>query len=280
MKIFIVLIFCFTFSMVFSQTDRNGNPVFNSEVISEEEYGMDDVTAMYYLIDNNIDNRKSSVYVTDDPSLKEYIKFATTLPSYGFMISTDRVIKYMAMVGPSKDGEVTIVVMNTKGQAVKETTVNLKGTITEGRAKELIEIEADKSAKITEKDGVKKLSFDKADYRIIPFSSIKKEVYKLLDEITGKTEKKETGSIIDFIKKESIGGGLDYEKSLDKSILYEFEDKMLYSQPEASVYLWAKGVKKLGVESASEALKLYEEIYKKTLEGGMKKAFEAGYNSK
>ena len=87
-KIILLLLTIITLKSAFGQKDRLGNPIFNSEVISEEKFDKFELTSSYYLIDNNISNRESSVYVSEKPTLIEYLKFSRELPSYAFVISS------------------------------------------------------------------------------------------------------------------------------------------------------------------------------------------------
>lgn len=274
-KLLTFLLLSIAVNSAISQKDKYNNPVFNSENLFNESFNGYDITGLYYNIKNNITNDVSSVFVSKNPSLNDYIEFATGLPPYAFIVSVNRSIKFI-ISSVQTNGKFTFLILNSSGGKEKEIFTKISGDISENRANELLQINADNNSKITDNDDGKYLFFNEKSYKIIPFEKIKTSAIDITKELM-KAEKIEVP--LEFIKKESVGGGLDYEKSLDKSKLYEFND-ILYSQPEAAIYLWAKGVKILGVESESEAIKLFEEIYKKTLEGGMKKAFVAGYNSK
>lgn len=86
-KIILLLLTIITLKSAFGQEDRLGNPIFNSEVLSEEKFDKFELTSSYYLIDNNISNKESSVYVSEKPTLTEYLKFSRELPSYGLIIT-------------------------------------------------------------------------------------------------------------------------------------------------------------------------------------------------
>src|SRR4051812_5174903 len=52
-----------------SQTDENGNPVFNSITLNEETVNDFQFSSNYYTLKTNIDNKHSSVYISDHPTL-------------------------------------------------------------------------------------------------------------------------------------------------------------------------------------------------------------------
>ena len=271
-----VRLFLICFEISSAQVDKHGNPVFNSETISSENYGSFEVSVLYYTIANNISNKKSSVYMSDNPSLKDYINFSAGLPSYGFMISANQAVQYMVMVMPSqKEGKVMLLFLNSSAQKVKDVMADIPGEITEGRANELIKLKVDKNAEILNEDGSKKLSFNNSTFEIIPFDSIKKVVLKNVVELMKDVPK----NPVDYIRKESIGGELDYLKKLDPDKMYAF-DNIVYSQPEAAIFLWAKSAHRIGMETEDQALVLWQEIYKKEMTAGNKKAFHAGFISK
>ncbi|MFY7815589.1 MAG: hypothetical protein ACOVRK_10445, partial [Chryseobacterium taeanense] len=70
----------------FSQTDKNGNPIFNSLKIESIVYENIEIISNYYTIENNIDNKSSSVFIQENPTSEDYINFSTKLPSYFFII--------------------------------------------------------------------------------------------------------------------------------------------------------------------------------------------------
>jgi hypothetical protein len=84
--------------------------------------------------------------------------------------------------------------------------------------------------------------------------------------------KKDT--VIDYIKAESIGGKLDFEKMI---VGYGAED----AKEKAYLYsiaLWGGSVKQLGVADIKKITKLWEEIHKKKAKNEIKNAIIYGYN--
>ena len=62
-----ILLTCLTLGQIFGQTDKNGNPVFNS--VSTNEKAFDDflLISNYYTLKNNLENSQSSVFISEKP---------------------------------------------------------------------------------------------------------------------------------------------------------------------------------------------------------------------
>lgn len=86
---------------------------------------------------------------------------------------------------------------------------------------------------------------------------------------------------IEYIKKETIGGELDFNIVLEKEkqslILYE---GIAYNKKDFAIFLWGKKVKIIGINSSKKATKLWEEINKRSLTEPEKKALIRGFDSK
>lgn len=112
--------------------------------------------------------------------------------------------------------------------------------------------------------------------------------FKLAADLGNKGAKEKYGqlcvasenNLIDYIKKETIGGQLDFNKVLEKEeqglFLY---DGVAYNKKDFAFYLWGKKVKLLGLKDAEQAIKTYEEIAKRQLTEPEKKAINSGFNS-
>jgi hypothetical protein len=120
----------------FSQTDGNGNPVFNSIEMGEDSLNGCQLLANYYTLKNNIDNKGSSVYIADKPTLDQIATAATNLPADFFILSKNGSIVKMILVNTYPKKWFLVV---TPGQAEPKKYKNpLKGDIAENRANELI----------------------------------------------------------------------------------------------------------------------------------------------
>src|SRR5687767_6929437 len=86
MKILLSVFLFFLATISYSQTDHNGNPVFNSVSKSEETIDDFKIISSYYTLKSNIENKSSSVYISDNPTLNEISNAATNLPSDFFLI--------------------------------------------------------------------------------------------------------------------------------------------------------------------------------------------------
>ncbi|MDF2931880.1 MAG: hypothetical protein K0R36_1211 [Chryseobacterium sp.] len=86
-----------------------------------------------------------------------------------------------------------------------------------------------------------------------------------------------------YIKKESIGGKLDFTKKVEEkytdSPMIAFGNT-IYNKKDFAILLWGANVRNLGIESFDQTAKLWEEIYKKSLTEPEKKALKTGFEAK
>jgi hypothetical protein len=285
-KLSLLLFTIFTLTTVFGQTDKNGNPIFNSDLISEEKFENFELTSSYYNIKENISNTKSSVYVSDNPTLDDYIKFSRDLPATFFIAHKGQSVICMIMLLQKNDNGKTTLTYNIVNPNTKQSAqvpCNIWGEINEKRAEELLKLKVDTSSVVIDlPNNGTGLLFNGIAYRIQSFDKLKAEVIEIVNQITG--SRKQTDEIKDpeeFIKKETIGGKLDFNKALEKETTPFFlYDGIAYNKKDFAIYLWGKKVKMLGISSAKKATKLWEEIYNRELTSPERKALEKGYNSK
>jgi hypothetical protein len=164
----LTLLLLFIATQSFPQTDRNGNPVFNSVSINEETIKNFQLISSYYTLQNNIANKGSSVYISDKPTLDEIENAATNLPSDLFVLMKNQAILNMVMI-LNKPTRQYFVVNPTTGKQ-QQIPCSLVGDITENRANEIIKEKYDPKAKI-EAD---KLFFNNKKLTIISTTEIKK----------------------------------------------------------------------------------------------------------
>src|SRR5687767_3319588 len=167
-----ILLFIATHS--FCQTDHNGNPVFNSVTTNEETIADFKFISNYYTLKNNIENKTSSVYISENPTLDEIVKAATTLPSDFFLLVKGQSIINMVMITnyPTRK----IVVLNPETGKQNEFKCSIKGDITENRASEIIKEKYDSNSTIQNN----KLFFNNKKLRIITNEKIKQTVLDLI----------------------------------------------------------------------------------------------------
>jgi hypothetical protein len=101
------------------------------------------LTAGYYPIANNINNPQSRLFVNNEPSNKQIVEFATTQPSYFFVVSVgkERVMKSLIFMTQQMTPEKVIFSYTIMPLSKKSDTYNIiskvHGEITEYRAREL-----------------------------------------------------------------------------------------------------------------------------------------------
>jgi len=79
---------------VFGQTDKNGNPVFNSVSTNEKVIGDFLLISNYYTLKNNIENSQSSVFISEKPTLDQVEKAATNLASDFYILTKESKMVY------------------------------------------------------------------------------------------------------------------------------------------------------------------------------------------
>lgn len=283
-KTFLILFSVFMLAHAFAQTDKHGNPVFNSELISEEKLDGFELTSSYYTIKDNISNKQSSVYVSDAPTIPDYLKFSRDLPSYFFIVHNGSSVAVMIMVMQKNEGSKTTLTYNivnpNNGKSV-EVPCSVWGEISEKRVAELEKLKPDTAASIVELPNGSMYVFNGIGYRIQPFDKVKAEVIKIATEVVAGGNKAQTKDPVEYIKAETIGGKLDFNKVLEKETQGLFlYDGIMYNKKDFAIFLWGKKVKLLGIKSSKKAVKLWEEINNKPLSDPEKKALVKGFESK
>ena len=272
-----------TLTNTLGQTDKHGNPVFNSELISEEKLDGFELTSSYYTIDNNISNKGSSVYISDNPTLDDYLKFARDLPSNFFIIHQEQSVLIMIMAIPkNEDSKTTLTynIINPNNGKSMQTPCNVWGEISENRADELLKLKVDTNAKIIDLPNNRKgLLFNEIVYSIQSYDQLKAEVIEIAKHLI--TPAEAIKDPIEYIKKETIGGEIDFNKVLEKETQTMFlYDGVAYNKKNFAIYLWGKKVNMLGMDSSKKATKLWEEINNRSLTNEEKKALISGFDSK
>jgi hypothetical protein len=281
-QITFLLLAVLSMTSVFGQIDQHGNPVFNNELISEETLENFELTSSYYNIKDNISKKESSVYVSDNPTVDDYLKFARDLPSNFFIIHKGQNVIIAIVLLQRNDGDKTALtynIVNPNSGESMEVPCNVFGEITEKRVDELLKLKIDSTAKILDMPGGKSFLFNGIAYKIQPYDELKAEVIELANQlISGGEEIKDP---VEYIKKETIGGKLDFNKVLEneKQSFFVY-DGIAYNKKDFAIYLWGKKVKMIGIKSSKKAILLWEEINKRTLTEPEKKALNSGFNSK
>lgn len=110
-----------------------------------------------------------------------------------------------------------------------------------------------------------------------------KNILSVIFILTGIVGFAQQNSKDSYIKKESVGGKLDFSKRIEEkysnSTQINFVDTT-FSKKEYAVLLWGANVRTLGIESLENASKLWEEINRRILTDSEKKALKTGFEAK
>ena len=113
-KITIIILTILTIGQTFAQTDKNGNPVFNSVSTAEKSIDNFVLISNYYTLKNNIENTQSSVFISEKPTLDQIEKASINLASDFFIMTKESKMVVMVMadvimgiVGNIVSGQVT-----------------------------------------------------------------------------------------------------------------------------------------------------------------------------
>ncbi len=266
---------------IYSQADKNGNPIFNSVTTKEQKFDNYNLISNYYTLENNIENKKSSVFISEKPSLSEIEKSATELPSDFFIITKNQQISNMILiVNEPKKAFVVIDIVTNKQSEFK---CKLRGDITENRAKEIIDSKFDDNGKI--KNG--KLYFNDKKFKIITNVDIEKAVLSLIEkENLGETKtseikiptQDELKTIILSETKE--GGKLDYFTEI-KGKEYDgvqIKPGVFSTKLGVALYKWGRATFENGVNTVEDSYNIFEEFKGRGLNKREKEYIKLGFN--
>ena len=169
--------------------DRNGNPVFNSVPLADTTSGSFTVVANYYTVGSNIDDRASSVFMSEEPSLDEYARFVTSTPSYFFIVVVGNEAK--AMISLFQDGEsgpFRYFVLDIGGGEPEFVPADYSfepsnfAVMTEIRMVELLQRRVDPAANPVSSDDGTRVIFNRKLYNVVPFQRVFDDVVALVQE--------------------------------------------------------------------------------------------------
>lgn len=259
----LLIILSFIATQCLAQTDNNGNPVFNSVSTKEETIKDFQFISNYYTLKNNIENKSSSVYISENPTLTEIENAAINLPSDFFLVTKGQAIISMVMIQNLPRRQFLVINPTTGMQ--KQFTCLLKGDITENRANEIIKERFDPIAKVKED----KLHFNDKKFTIIKNEQIRDVVLKLIEKEKlsfGDTTgikillKEETKAMILAESKE--GGKLDFFTEI-KGHEYDgvqIKPGLFTTKLGVALYQWGRANFELGVNTVEDALMYWKEF--------------------
>ena len=280
-KFAIIILTCLLSGLVSAQTDKNGNPVFNS--ISTNEKIIDNFLFIsnYYTLKNNIENNLSSVFISEKPTLDQVEKAAINLASDFFILTKESKMVVMVMLQNDPKREFMSIVMKTNKQSTHP--CNLTGDITENRAKEIISEKYDSTAFI--ENGV--LNFNEKKFEIISNQEIEEAVWTLITD--EKLNKKKPSDILipskneikNYILSETREGGkLDFFTEI-KGKEYDgvqIKPGLFTTKKSIALYKWGRACFEIGVNTVEDAYDIFSEFKGKPVNLRIKEYIKMGFN--
>jgi hypothetical protein len=280
-----VFIFC-VFHGVYGQTDANNNPVFNSITTQELAIGKALLISNYYTLDNNITNKKSSVYISENPTLEQIEYAALNLNSAFFMVTKNNMLVTMIMLVKDpqleKDPQWSFISIVMATQEQNTHPFPTEGTITENRANELIRENYDTAARIVNGQ----LLFKGKSHTIISNAEIEAAVLALIKK--EKLDKKKPSDVFlplkstlrKYIVAESkAGGSLDYFTEIKGKEFNGVQVKpgLFANNYSVALYKWGRACFELGLNTIDDAYSIFEEIHQKALSDKDKATIKKGF---
>ncbi|WP_437921616.1 hypothetical protein [Sphingobacterium sp. LRF_L2] len=281
--IIILTILTLGFGQTFGQTDKNGNPVFNS--VSTTEKSFDDflLISNYYTLKNNIENKQSSVFVSDNPTLDQVEKAAVNLPSDFFILTKESKMVVLVMLQNDPKRQFMTIEMRTNQQSTF--TCNLIGDITENRANEIIKEKYDTTATIDNGN----LKFNGKEFKIISSQEIEQAVSVLIKK--EKLDKKKPSDVMvpskneinSFVLNETKEGGkLDFFTEI-KGKEYDgvqIKAGVFTTKQSVALYKWGRACFDIGINTVEDAYEIFAEHKGKPVNERDKEYIKAGFYKK
>ena len=288
-KIIISLLFvAFAFNAI-AQTDKNGNPVFNSITISEEKFEKYSLSSNYYTLTNNIENPSSSVFINAKPTDKQVIDASLKLMPYFFVVTNQNKASYMILIITDPNSSIPkYKIASLEIAKNKWTNFVLKtdGEIAEHRSNELIK-NPFKTYVATRLDNGK-FTYADNSYKILNFSDLKMEIIKLIDSKKLYDTKAKSGvtflpdnyeDLKKFVIEESKNNGkFDFWTKIKKDGKSSYNEGGTFFNPtEFSQYLWGISLSKVGIKTMDDVAQIYEELKGIKMTEQQKEIIEYGF---
>ena len=280
-KITIIILIILSLGKVFAQTDKNGNPIFNSVSTNEKSIDSFMLISNYYTLRNNIENKQSSVFISENPTLDQIENAATNLASDFFILTKESKMVVMVMLQSYPKREYMTITMATKQQSTFPCT--LSGDITENRAKEIIKEKYDTTATI--ENG--KLKFNGKEFVIISNQTIEEAIWKLIKD--EKLDKKKPSEITMPSKKElknyiltetKEGGKLDFFTEIKGKEFdgVQIKPGLFTTQQSIALYKWGRVCFDIGVNTIEDVYEIFTEFKQKELHQRDKVYIKMGFD--
>ena len=279
-KITILILTILSLGQVFAQSDKNGNPVFNSVSTGEKSIGNFLLISNYYTLKNNIENTQSSVFISKKPTLDQIEKASINLASDFFIMTKESKMVVMIILQNDPKREFMTIAMSNKQQATFP--CNLEGDITENRANEIIKEKYDTTATI--ENG--KLKFNRKEFVIISNQEIEKAVLTLIKE--EKLDKKKISDIVMPSKKElknyiltetKVGGKLDFFTEIKGKEFdgVQIKQGVFSTKQSVALYKWGRACYEIGVNTIDDVYEIYSEFKQKEINQRDKEYIKMGF---
>lgn len=276
----IILILLSSFN-VLAQSDKNGNPIFNSEQTGESVRDNFLLISNYYTLSNNIENKKSSVYIAETPTLDQIEKAALNLASDFFILTKESKMVVMIVLAANPKKEFMVIEM-ASGQRSKF-PFKLLGDITENRANEIISKKFDPKAIIA--NGV--LNFNGKTFKIISNQDIEAAVWALIKK--EKLDNKKPSEIVmpskselkNFVLDETkVGGKLDFFTEIKgkENDGVQIEPGVFTTLESIAFYKWGRACYDLGVNKIEDVYAIFSEFTGKQLSERNKEYIKNGFD--
>ncbi|WP_107038716.1 hypothetical protein [Brumimicrobium mesophilum] len=279
-KIIALLFTIILFTNALGQTDKNGNPIFNSVSKNEISVGNSLLIGNYYTLKNNIENKLSSVFVDENPSLNQIELAATNLPSEFFILTKESHMVVMIVLQHSPERNFMVMEMKTNKQSVYP--CNLEGDITEYRANEIIDNKYDSTSTIKNN----KLLFNEKELEIISNKEIEKAVLNLIKN--EKLDKKKPSDIFlasnsqiksYIVSASKEGGDLDFFTEI-KGKEYDavqIKQGVFTTNQGIALYKWGRACYEIGLNEVDDAYETYSEFKGKEINQRDKEYIKMGF---
>jgi len=269
-----------TIGQVFGQTDENGNPVCNSVSTSEKLFNDFLLISNYYTLKNNIENRASSVFISESPTLDQIEEAAIKLQSDFFILTKkSKVVVMIILLNYPKQEFMTIVIANNKQTT---SSCKLSGDITENRANEILKEKYDPTAKIENNI----LTFNNKNFQIITNKEIEEAVFELIKK--EKLDKKKPSNIAIPSKSElqgyilsetKKGGKLDFFTEIQGKEFdgVQIKPGLFTTKQSVALYKWGRACFDLGVNIVDDAYEIFAKFKGKPVNEREKEYIRKGF---
>jgi len=262
-KVAITILLILTLGQLFGQKDKNGNPILNSVSISEKPVGDCSLISNYYTIKNNIENRTSSAFISENPTLDQIEGAIINLPSDFFILTKESKIVVMIMQQDDPKREFMVIDMTNNKQT--RFPCNLSAGITENRANEILKENYDSTA-VIENDI---LTFNNKKFQIITNKEIEEAVLDLIKK--EKLDKKKPSNITLRSKKElqeyvlsetKEGGKLDFFTEIKGKEFdgVQVKPRVFTTKLSIALYKWGRACYEIGVNTLEDTYEIFSEF--------------------